>query len=179
MMMQMLAAGGIEPFTDEKRLPDEDNPRGYLEHQGAARLHRDASWLPEARGKAVKIVAHLLPYLPKNEQYRVIFLHRNPMEVVASQRAMLDRLGRKGGRLSDQRLIRTFIEQLVRVQAWLQKRPDIAVLAVQYADAVRDPAATAARVARFVGPPFNESAAQAGIEPSLRHQMAGPGPPAR
>ena len=30
----------------------------------------------QARGKAVKIVAHLLPFLPKGEQYRLIFMHR-------------------------------------------------------------------------------------------------------
>ena len=77
MLMQALAGGGLSPYTDERRAPDEDNPRGYLEHEEAAGLHRDASWIPRARGKAVKIVAHLLPHLPPGEEYRVVFLHRN------------------------------------------------------------------------------------------------------
>ncbi len=43
MLMQLLAAGGIEPLTDGQRLPDSDNPRGYLEYEPATRLARDAS----------------------------------------------------------------------------------------------------------------------------------------
>lgn len=35
MMMQMLAAGGIEPLTDGQREADEDNPRGYYELEKA------------------------------------------------------------------------------------------------------------------------------------------------
>ncbi len=38
MMMQMLAASGIEPYTDSKREPDKDDPRGYFEHAQAAAL---------------------------------------------------------------------------------------------------------------------------------------------
>ena len=77
MMMQMLAAAGLPAYADEHRLADQDNPRGYFEHEQATKLHRDASWIPQARGKAVKIVAHLLPYLPEGEQYRLIFMHRD------------------------------------------------------------------------------------------------------
>jgi len=174
MMMQALAAGGVEPYTDRKRTADEDNPRGYFEHERATRLHQDAAWLPEARGKAVKIVAHLLPFLPKGEEYRIVFMHRDLREVVASQRAMLERLGRKGGRLAAARLMRVFTQQLVQVQAWLQRQPAMPVLAVNYGDAMADPAGTAARLARFLGARFDESAAAAAIDPTLRRQRAEP-----
>ncbi len=33
LMMQMLQAGGIELLTDGRRAPDENNPRGYFEHE--------------------------------------------------------------------------------------------------------------------------------------------------
>src|SRR5438067_7880099 len=95
MMMQMLAAGGIAAYSDGKRTPDEDNPRGNLEHEKATQLHRDTSWVREARGQVVKIVAHLLPYLPAGEEYRIVFMHRALEEVTASQSAMLKRLGRE------------------------------------------------------------------------------------
>jgi tetratricopeptide (TPR) repeat protein len=173
MMMQMLGAAGLPAYADEHRPADSDNPRGYFEHEQATRLHRDAAWIPRARGKAVKIVAHLLPYLPAGEQYRLIFMHRNIQEVVASQRAMLERLGRKGGELGDARLIRTYTQQLVQVQTWLRRRAEIPVLAVNYAEALADPAATAARLARFLGEPFDAQAATAAIEPALRRQGAG------
>jgi len=170
MMMQMLAAAGIEAFTDQRRVPDEDNPRGYLEHEQATRLDRDASWVPQARGKAVKIVAQLLPHLPANEEYRVIFLHRKLEEVVASQRAMLARLGRGGAKLSDADLMRTYTRQLVRVQNWLRSHPEIPVLPVKYIDAVSDPAAIAAQLTGFLGEPFDSRAAAGAIDAKLQRQ---------
>jgi hypothetical protein len=172
MAMQMLAAAGVPAYADEHRQPDEDNPRGYFEHEHATRLHQDASWIPQARGKAVKIVVHLLPFLPEGEQYRLIFMHRDMQEVVASQKAMLKRLGRKGGQLPDARLMRTYTQQLVRVQTWLRRRTEIPVLAVNYAEALADPAATAARLARFLGEAFDAQAAATAVEPSLRRQGA-------
>ena len=172
MMMQMLAAAGLAPYTDEKRLPDEDNVRGYLEHERSTRLHEDASWLREARGKAIKVVAQLIPFLPEGEQYRVILMRRDLQEVIASQRAMLQRLGRKGGAIAEERLRRIFTQQLVRVQTWLTQHPEIAVLPIDYADALADPAGTAARLARFLGSPFDEREAARAIEPSLRRQTS-------
>ncbi|MGO4881108.1 MAG: alkaline phosphatase family protein [Bryobacteraceae bacterium] len=172
MMMQLLAAAGIAPYTDRQRVADPDNPRGYFEHENAARLHQDASWISVARGKAVKIVAHLLPYLPAGEEYRIVFMHRDLNEVVASQRAMLARLARTGARLDDRALARTYTRQLVQVQTWLQHRPETQVLPVSYAEALRDPIGTAARLAGFLGQPFDESAAALAVDPSLRRQKS-------
>jgi hypothetical protein len=57
-----------------------------------------------------------------------------------------------------------------RRRPWLQRRPEIQVLPVSYADALGDPAQTAARLARFLGQPFDESAAAMAVDPSLRRQ---------
>ncbi len=35
MLMQMPAAGGLEPFVDGLRAADEDSPKGYIEHEAA------------------------------------------------------------------------------------------------------------------------------------------------
>jgi hypothetical protein len=105
--------------------PDEDNPRGYFEHAQATRLHEDASWLAEGRGKAVKIVAQLLPRLPLAEQYRIVFMHRNLEEVVASQRAMLKRLGRAPDPRQVAKLAQVYAGQLVRIQEWLRRAPGV------------------------------------------------------
>ncbi len=170
MMMQMLAAAGVPPYTDGKRAPDEDNPHGYFEHEHATRLHEDASWIRSARGMAVKIVAHLLPYLPDDEEYRIIFMLRNLEEVVASQRAMLDRLGRTGASLDARELARAYTGQLVRVQNWLQSRPGIPVLAVNYTEALEDAAGAAQRLESFLGEPFNRTLAAAAVDAALRRQ---------
>jgi hypothetical protein len=91
LMMQMLDAGGIEIVTDHFRAADIDNPRGYLEFEKVKRIEKDASWLPETRGKAFKMVSQLLYHLPKTEQYRVIFMQRDLDEMLVSQEKMLMR----------------------------------------------------------------------------------------
>src|SRR5262245_41311102 len=93
LMMQMLAAGGMAVLTDELRGPDPDNPRGYYEFEPVKRTRHDPSWLVGAPGKAVKLVHLLLYDLPAEYSYRVIFMKRRLSEVLASQRAMLDRQG--------------------------------------------------------------------------------------
>jgi len=172
MMMQMLAAAGIEPVTDGKRVADSDNPRGYFEHEQATHVHQDVSWIPAARGKAVKIVAQLVPFLPAGEEYRVVFMHRNLEEVVASQKAMLQRLGRTGGKIQDAGLMRVYAAQLVRVQTWLKTRPEVQVLSVDYGDAVKSPSEIAACLAAFLGTPFDSAAAACAVDAALRRQTA-------
>ncbi len=71
LMMQMLQAGGLPALVDGDRQADADNPRGYFEFAPAKRLRHDASWIPEAKGKAVKIVAQLLPLLTPGFHYRI------------------------------------------------------------------------------------------------------------
>lgn len=87
MMMQILAAGGIEVVTDERRQADTDNPRGYFEFEPVKALAEevDLAWLDEARGKAIKIISDLLQYLPANHTYKILFMERNLQEVLTSQ----------------------------------------------------------------------------------------------
>ena len=142
----------------------------YFEHEKATQLHRDAAWVGEARGKAVKIVANLLPYLPEGQEYRIVFMHRALEEVTASQRAMLVRLRRKGGELGEKELARVYAGQLVRVREWLKRAAGVHVMPVQYGQALEDPVGTAARLAGFLGSPFDEERAAACVDARLRRQ---------
>jgi predicted AlkP superfamily phosphohydrolase/phosphomutase/tetratricopeptide (TPR) repeat protein len=169
MMMQMLVRAGLVPFTDGRRAADQNNPRGYFEHELATHLHEDNSWLSQAQGKVVKIIAQLLTHLPSGEQYWVIFMHRDMDEVIASQYSMLKSLGQMGTKLDKTQLARVYSQQLARVQTWLQLQLNVHVLAVQYADALKEPENTAARLACFLGKPFDELAATAVVESALRH----------
>ncbi len=103
MTMKMLVEGGIAVLTDGIRAADESNPEGYYEFEKVKQLDKagDLSWLNEARGKAVKIISYLLQRLPDTFDYRVIFMHRDLHEVIASQNRMLERLGEKKGDLPD------------------------------------------------------------------------------
>ena len=173
MLMQMLAAGGLEAYTDAKREADEDNPRGYLEHENAIKIAADSSWVPEVRGGVVKLVAQLLTHLPSDgETYRVIFMDRDLREIVRSQRAMLDRLGKEGGRLADSRMMQTLDAQVAKVERMLDRRPDMDVLFVDYHEVLKDPDAQARRIAEFIGGDLDldvEAMARA-VEGSLRRQ---------
>ena len=170
MLMQMLAAGGIAPLTDGLRLPDSDNPRGYWEYEPATRLSQDQNWLAEARGKVVKIALPLLSYLPRGENYRIVIIERDPAEVIASQRVMIERLGRVGGSLDDEALAKEYRRQRATIVRWLDARPDVAVLALQYNAVLAGAAATAERIGSFLSVPFDSVAASASVDPSLRRQ---------
>lgn len=174
MMMQMLAAGGLAVLADETRAADDDNPRGYFEFDKAKRLRMDRSWLPAARGKAVKIVAHLLPLLPPRLRYRIIFMERDLDEVIASQHTMLDRKGRAGAALSDRKLAETFARQVREVKSVLLARK-LPSLFVSHAEALRCPQEVAARVNGFLGGGLDHSAMAAAVDRSLhRHVRGGP-----
>ena len=170
--MQLLAAAGRATLSDGKRAADEDNPRGYFEFEKAPELARDVSWLPQARGKAVKIVAQLLPMLPRNENYQVIFMQRNLTEVIASQKAMLARRGINGANIEKEELATAFTGQLERVLRHLEGRPEFRTLMVDYGELLADPVAAAGRVANFVGAPFDCAAAVRSVRPELRRQKA-------
>lgn len=175
MMMQMLHAGGLVPYTDEKRLADEDNPLGYMEHEDATRLASDRTWVPRARGKVVKIVAQLLPFLPEGEHYRIVFMHRDLREVLASQKAMLERLGREGASIDETKLGDTLRGQVESVLKWVAAHDNARCLHVRYEDAVNNPAGLTARLGSFFSGRLSTPAMTAAVNPRLRRQKA-PGP---
>jgi hypothetical protein len=150
MAMQMIVAGGIAPVTDNLRAPDADNPRGYFEFERVKALRTDKAWLDDARGKVVKVIHMLVPELPDDRAYRVVFLERDLREVVKSQSTMLARSGKSGGGLPAERLMSIYEQQLAQVHAWLAARPNFQVLRVRHADLIHDAAREAARIARFL-----------------------------
>lgn len=170
LMMRMLEAGGIPALTDGARAPDADNPRGYYEFEPVKRTAADASWLGQAGGRAVKMVHLLLPALPAMLDCRIVFMRRRMEEVVASQAAMLARLGRPGGGLAPEALARLYEDQLRRVEAVLAERPSFRVIRVSYNDLIREPAPTIDAVAGFLGGPLDTESMVREIDPTLYRQ---------
>jgi predicted AlkP superfamily phosphohydrolase/phosphomutase/tetratricopeptide (TPR) repeat protein len=171
LMMQMLAAGGLPPLHDGHRPSDADNPRGYFEFAPAKNLRLDATWIPEARGRVVKLVAQLLPFLPAAAEfdYRIVWMERSLDEVLASQRTMLDRHGRAGAGLTPEKLRAVYEQQLAHVAEVVARRK-FAVLRIPHAEAMRDPAGVAARVAEFLRLPLAVPAMAACVDPKLHRQ---------
>jgi tetratricopeptide (TPR) repeat protein len=174
MLMQMLQAGGVPALADDHRPADASNERGYLEFEGAKKLATDASWVAGAKGQAVKLVAQLVPGLPREHVYRFIMIHRSMAEVIASQKKMLQRLGKPGAAISDEALQRAFHQQVTQVRTLLmhlRKQGTLDVLDLKYHDVLRDPRAATAQLATFLGAPFDIEAAAAAVAPNLRHEM--------
>jgi Sulfotransferase domain len=151
MMMRMLEVGGMPVLTDNIRKADIDNPNGYYEFEPVKQLRKDASWMTDAYGKAVKMVYALLYELPEDHEYRVILMKRNLEEVLASQDAMLRRNNKDTGTLDESQVVRMFQDQLQKVEVWLSGRENVASLNVEYNDVVADPATAVLRVDRFLG----------------------------
>ncbi|SLM30388.1 conserved hypothetical protein [Desulfamplus magnetovallimortis] len=157
MMMRMLEAGGIEPFIDNKRVPDEDNPNGYYELERIKSLERDNEWLYEAKGKAVKIISMLLYNLPSRYSYKVIFMHRNMDEILLSQSKMLLRKGKNGNHISDKELSVKFFNHLGEIEKWLDNQSNIEFINVSYNDILKEPLKNITNINRFINNAMDES----------------------
>jgi len=170
MMMKMIETGGITPFIDNIRIPDEDNPRGYYEFERVKQLAKDNSWLREAQGKVVKVISMLLQHLPPSYEYKVIFMHRNMDEVLASQEAMLLRKGKKSSDISDEELAATFTRHLKNIEAWLKQQSNIKVLYINYNELLKNPHENVIKINNFMNHRLNDVKMLKIIDPDLYRQ---------
>jgi hypothetical protein len=172
MMMRMLEAGGMAVVVDNTRPPDADNPYGYYEFEQVKKVKDDASFLDHAHGKALKMVFTLLYDLPQNKTYHIIFMQRNMMEVLMSQRIMLQRHGKSTLQHDDARMGQIFAKHLEEVYAWLAKQTCIEVLYVNYDDVMTSPLQQAQRINRFVGNRLDSRKMAAMVDPTLYRNRA-------
>jgi len=170
MMMKMLEAGGMAVLTDHSRVADEDNPKGYFEFERVKQIEHDQAWLPAAQGKVVKMIAALLKHLPADYDYKIIFMQRNIEEVLASQRQMLIRRGESTDAISDDRMAELFRKHVKQVRAWLAEQPNVAVLYVDYSQALAAPLDEAERIDHFLGQGLDTRKMSEVVDPSLYRQ---------
>jgi tetratricopeptide (TPR) repeat protein len=180
LMMQLLAAAGIPCFTDGRRAADASNQNGYFEHDKVASLltSRDREWLPQANGRALKVVAPLLAALPlkisnpkseiSNLHYRILFMERAMPEILESQSTMLERLGkeRPKGDVS-----RGYLQQVHAAKTWINAH-GIPAISVDYAALVHAPETVLPQLAAFLGVPEKLDAMRSVIDPTLHRARA-------
>ncbi|MEN8173143.1 MAG: sulfotransferase [Chloroflexota bacterium] len=170
MMMKMLDAAGIEPLTDHIRTADDDNPKGYYEFERAKKLKEgDAAWLPDAQGKAVKIIGALLVELPSNYPYRVLFMRRNMDEILASQNQMLVRRGEEQ-KVDDQVIAQLFQKHIQQVETWMQKQSNLRYLDVDYNAMLKDPRPQLDAINQFLGGQLDVDSMALIVDPDLYRQ---------
>jgi len=171
MMIKMLEAGGIVILTDHERKADEDNPKGYFEYERVKKLKDgDVDWLPQAKGKVVKIIAALVTHLPHSYEYDVIFMRRAIPEILASQRQMLIRRGEDPDKVEDEVLAVLFEKHLAQVIDWAKKQKNVRFIEVDYNDMLKDPDPLIRNINRFFGNRLDANQMASVIDPELYRQ---------
>ena len=140
MMMQLLQAGGMEVLTDDSVLPDESNPKGYFEYAPIKNTRKDNAWMENATGKAVKVIAQLLPSLRMHYNLKIIFMERDVKEVIISQNKML---ASKNKTINDSvnfdmRLMNTYEQQLKEVKDWAETRNNIEIIYMDHKNLIHN-----------------------------------------
>ncbi len=172
LMMQMLNAGGIPALTDGIRRSDEHNPHGYLEYEPVKRLAYDCSWVPQARGKALKVIYRLLHHLPPEVAYRVLLMERDLEEVFESQRDMLRARGDAAADQHKHRIIKTLATEMEDTRRWLNEQPNMRVMAVPFASLVRDAITWSELISGFLDGGLNTRVMAAMVIPALYRHSA-------
>ena len=190
LIMQILEAASIPAFTDNKRKPDDSNPKGYYEHGRIASLlnSSDRSWIKEAKGTAIKVVAPLLTSLPRKLRktdsepepfhYRLLFMERDMEEILQSQDTMLQRLGKSAAASEKAADIRkAYWQQERHAKSWcLNVR--VHAMSVTYEGLVHQPDQILPQVAAFLGLADKLPTMRACIDPAL-HRARKTGRPPR
>jgi hypothetical protein len=166
-MMQMLVEAGMTALTDDQRVADEDNPKGYYELAAVQKLQQDTAWLADARGKVLKVVSPLLAHLPDGYDYDVIFMRRDLEEIITSQSRMIANRQSDGAELNDEQLIKTYKNHLKDVYVWMGSQENVRSLSVQYRDIIEDPAAAATQVVEFLDKGLDPGSMVSAVDASL------------
>ena len=171
LMMRMLNVGGIPALCDEHRTPDADNPNGYYEFESVKSIQNYGDWIDRAVGHSVKMVYNLLEHLPKDREYRVVFMRRNIDEIIQSQRAMLLRNGIKT-EIPDEEIKELFERVLRQFYSWLPSQSHLKLINVSYNELLSRPASTIAQINRHLGYILDTEAMAQVIDHSLYRNRA-------
>ena len=174
LMMQMLAAGGMQVLTDGERTADPDNPRGYYEWERIKRLPQEPQGIVEAEGKVVKVISQLVLALPSDRDYRIIFMQRPLAELVASQAEMIRRRGTTGAAVAEAALIAALQAHLNQVSAWLDRLSGAKVYRIDYHAVLHQPREAAQAIQRFLDLALDTEAMVRQVDLSLYRQHRGP-----
>jgi hypothetical protein len=170
MTMKMLDAGGIPILTDHVRTADQDNPKGYYEYERAKKLREgDTEWIPEAEGKAVKVIGALLMHMPATYQYHVLFMRREMDEILASQARMLENRGEENS-VDNETMAALFEKHIKQIEDWMNSQSNLKYIDVDYNCMVADPIPHIRKINQFLGGNLDEAAMLDVIDPQLYRQ---------
>jgi hypothetical protein len=151
-MMQMLVAGGMEAITDGKRVADKDNPKGYFEWEDIKKIGEQPELLDNEDGKVIKTISVLLEKMPKEHDYKVIFMVRPIEEIAVSQAKMIERLGTEGAELDENDLLRGLRDHRAKTLSWLKMNTDhMEFEQISYTNLINEPEIVIPKIVEFLG----------------------------
>lgn len=109
----------------------------------------------------------LLRHLPPGHDYKVVFMHRDISEILASQRKMMERRGEEPGDVSDDSMAALYRRHLSEVQDWLGKQRNVETLHINYNEALLDASSTICRVNAFLGGGLDTEVMAQVVDPDL------------
>jgi len=148
MMMQILQAGGIRVVYDNQREADSHNPQGYFELERVKKLQQDNSWIIEYKGMAIKVLYHLLRYLPQSVDYKIIFLQRKLDSIISSQDKMLQSYGKP--LQNREQIYRILSQEQESVVQWLDNKKYMDVLYLNYESIRNNPQNSSSQIEDFL-----------------------------
>lgn len=170
MMMQVLQAGGIDALSDNIRIADDNNVKGYHELECVKGLVRgNTSFLKSANGKAIKIVSNLLKHIPADFDYKVIFMRRNLDSILASQSKMLQNLEQAHNPDQDAELRKLYSSHISNLHLWLRSQSNIDVLELDYDDTLDTPKDSLLKLEKFLPYSLNKTLMELSIDKNMNH----------
>lgn len=145
LMMQLLNKSSLDILSDGIRQKDISNPEGYYELEAVKGIVRDNSFLKDAAGKVVKIVAPLPIYLDKSLDYRIVFMRRDIEEVLKSQEKMLNK-----DQTSEREKFRTIYEMHLKKTYHFFDSHSISYIDIQYKQLLNNSEQELAKLIEFL-----------------------------
>ena len=167
MACRMLEAAGIPMVSDGLRKKDRHNPLGYFELEKVKRLKEDAAWVPGCKGRGLKVISHLLCYLPGGCTYKVVFMLRPLGQVIASQNKMLASKQKPYDPADTPFFISKFQDHLHEVRLWMDEAPNMDTLFLDYPQVIAQPQKQSGLLADFIARPQAAQAMAGSVDPSL------------
>lgn len=150
MTMSMVENAGFPVLTDHIRKADDNNPGGYFEFEAVKQLHKNHTWLDDAKGKVVKVVLPHIFKLPKKYRYKIIFIKRDIGDVLMSQETMKKRNNPNYKISYNFSLYKQFEEELMKLDHWVEKNSNIEMLTLDYDQVVSNPLVSAEKMKVFL-----------------------------
>jgi tetratricopeptide (TPR) repeat protein len=171
LLMQILQAGGYPVLTDAKRPADAHNPKGYWEYEPVKQLAFSPNALGDTSAQALKIVAPLLPYIPPNRPYAVVWVERPLLEVILSQQRM--KKEQQPVQNFPFKLALDYEKEMQRLQNWLNQQPHVRWKIFKYHDFLNQPTETVQALAQFLNFDLKVNQAKTVIDSHLYRNKIG------